>query len=76
MADYKKCDGCGVMSPDKDGLFIANNWTEVTIKSRGYRASGHDYIYCQECVPSNGYPYREAVQPLKRILAKFKGRAA
>ncbi len=26
MSTLKKCEGCGLISPDEKGLFIANHW--------------------------------------------------
>ena len=28
MSTFEKCDRCGAVSPNADGLFVSNKWTE------------------------------------------------
>lgn len=54
--DLKKCDGCGIISPDKKGLHIANSWIEIKY-SHGKNDRGigcvsrkrHAIELCEEC---------------------------
>lgn len=32
MADLKQCDTCGKISPDENGLHIANHWPDFKLK--------------------------------------------
>ncbi len=54
MAELYKCDSCGKISPDENGLFLANNWVEVTVNRRKFKWLGserpdHTYLFCEEC---------------------------
>ncbi len=47
MAVLIKCDTCDSVSPNKQGLHIANGWTHVKLnQSRTER----EFIVCDECV--------------------------
>lgn len=48
MAELKKCDGCGKISPDEKGLHIANGWYIVNVY--GPRKVHGEYIFCHECL--------------------------
>lgn len=55
MAKVEKCDGCGAMSPDENGLYQANNWVEVVVKKRKFKwlhssVPDGDFLFCQECL--------------------------
>lgn len=32
MANVKKCDGCGIISPNEKGIHIANGWLNVYVR--------------------------------------------
>jgi hypothetical protein len=54
MAKVDKCDLCGKLSPDENGLFISNNWLEVKVYKRKWTYFRHipdgDYLICPECM--------------------------
>lgn len=53
MAIIHKCDTCDAVSPDKDGLFVANHWTEITVdvaKVVRNAAREYHYLICQQCM--------------------------
>lgn len=62
MADAKKCDGCGIISPDINGAYIANKWVTITIEND--RRFPDKYMYCLDCWPRPS--------GTKTILAKLK----
>lgn len=57
MSTIRKCDGCGILSPDEDGLYIANHWTKIK-SSHGIIDAGagrvsrewHEKELCENCV--------------------------
>ncbi len=54
MSNAYICDGCKKNSPDKDGLYIANQWAKVTVCIGGNRFP-KEYHLCTDCFPTGGY---------------------
>lgn len=50
MATILKCDTCDRVSPDKDGLHVANHWTEIKVGSRLRRGAEVEYLICTDCL--------------------------
>lgn len=72
MADITACDMCGKQSPDKDGLWLCNNWCKVSVVSRWRKynrfADPKEFIFCLDCLP-----YKEGMDPTpKRLLKALK----
>ena len=65
-----KCDGCGKVSPDKDGLHIANHWTEISVNSpwrrRNRYAKPEKHTFCRDCIS-----YKEGGDPESNIVREF-----
>jgi len=53
MAELRQCDTCKKISPNEKGLFIANDWLEVTVSDRASR-NNHSrevvHLVCDECM--------------------------
>lgn len=62
MAIITVCDGkgCKKKSPDEKGLYVANQWYEVTAVKRSnksiYVDRSKNFIYCKECYKKLGIP--------------------
>jgi len=53
MASFLGCDACGAISPDKEGLHVANHWLEVKIDIHAKTIRGghdRDYLICTDCM--------------------------
>lgn len=50
MAIIKKCDTCDAVSPDKEGLHVANHWTMVEVASCLRRNDKDEYLICTDCL--------------------------
>jgi hypothetical protein len=66
-----RCDGCNKVSPDEDGLHIANSWADVRIKSR-HNAGTLALHVCDDCMPMLGS--RKSI--VLELLTFLKGRKA
>ncbi len=63
--DAIKCDGCKRVSPDDEGLHIANSWAKVTVwVSKTWK----DYHLCEMCLPTEGSVHGLA----SKLLAYFR----
>ena len=56
MSKIIKCDRCGITSPDKKGLYIANHWTVIKTSHNlhdqgvgGFRREWHKIELCLDC---------------------------
>ncbi len=44
-----KCDGCGAISPDEDGLWQGNHWFEISVQER-CKEDKQEYLLCRNCM--------------------------
>ena len=44
-----KCDGCGKLSPNRDGKHIAHDWTKVVVRE-GQSPYEAELIFCLGCL--------------------------
>lgn len=73
----QRCDGCDKESPDEDGLFIANEWCEITVDHRGKHLftfgtppdTTQMYLLCLECMGIKVEAPTPRLPFLKRLLA-------
>lgn len=63
MADFKKCDGCNKVSPDENGMHIANHWTDFVMQHRirrnNYTDNSQKVLLCNDCLPVPDNIFRE-----------------
>lgn len=72
MAYVKKCDGCGKLSPDDNGIHHANSWYLVTVDHCSRRRPGPEsFMLCEKCfgVEEPATPFRPWVV---RLVAAVK----
>lgn len=50
MAQLLQCDACKAISPDENGLYIANHWTEISTQHRHYKFESKKYLICDKCM--------------------------
>lgn len=48
MSELIQCDGCKAVSPDNNGLHVANDWYEVTTRSRATKYEKRLH-WCDDC---------------------------
>ena len=67
MSTVRKCDGCGKLSPDENGLYIANHW----LKIQAYRGTMvREYEFCNECIPRDSHAVTELPKQLLDLLKR------
>ena len=67
MADLKKCDGCGKISPNEKGLYIANGWYNVYVTKQEIASI---FIFCDECMGQGTTIAKSVLSMLKKYLWK------
>lgn len=72
MADIIACDRCGKQSPDKDGLYIANDWVRVQFAYTGRYKWTNEFIFCEECLPCLDVNYSDGDKVCSRITKILK----
>ena len=50
MAKFIKCDTCEAVSPDENGLYVANHWHVVTVNVSMYPDKKDEYLVCGDCM--------------------------
>jgi len=50
MGKVYRCDRCGILSPNKEGLFIANHWVRFTLTDNKRRNKKEaTFELCEDC---------------------------